>query len=965
MNKKIFFALSFAAIAAINANALTENLDEVSYINGKLSGNNKYSDVDEDSISGVGFEYEDGEKEDINLSLNTFRVQGAKNMEWISGVETYILENGTEGNTHSNVNQAFIDDTQANIILMAQTSIDDGGVGHAKSTLGKAEVRNSEFGFFLGANASGDKDVLSGTAILANNEANNKKDEDGTTLVNSYILLEDSKINSGFMGTSAMIDGGESATASSSSIFLRGLTAELKSFSYDEDEEPIGGGIFGSYAGGGDGDSNMPFNGTANATTNYMEISNGANITSKDSDEYGDNAIFGSYAQGNKGATAKTGTFIIDTNGTKNTITSNVTGAYAEGNNAKATTNAMYIMDNTSITGSLTGAEANGGITNSSTAQAWMALIGSEANKTNNVIDGEIRVADAFGKDANASGNYLYVENFKVTGHIYGGYANTYNGTANASNNSIFLANGTTVGKNVYGGYVGGNGNATNNTISLSGNVAFDKSSEIWGGYVSGNGDAFTGNTLNYFGTSKIQVDTIANFETYNFNVDNYMGANGFDFDKKENALVTTNHLFNDNGKDSTLNLAMSKTNFDTLNGKTIYLINDKSQENNVRMGKARVGMIYTTTAALNQDGSVVVGQGEYSEADVTTNSKVPSEADILEGFEKDGQSVSGNIPSKESPNLQVDNDSLANLKPLNQARLASLMLANQNADLVVNGVISKLNPMPLGDITPFALANGGHTKYKTNSSKNNIKSNDFNFVAGVGYNFDNTIAGWFFEYGKGKEKYKNKNEFSIKGDGTAKAYGIGLFSKSFIGDAYLDASLHLGRADVEFNTSSYTKNGYAYNPNYKHNTSYYGAHAGVGYVAGKGEANSFDTSMKFFYNHLNGKNQTIEDQKYKFKAVNSSRLQVGENYKFVANEYLALNAGAAYEYEFSAKAKAKTDGYNIKSANTKGSTYVGELGVSITPFEDKTNSSIDLNVKGYTGKKEGVSGGINFKYNF
>lgn len=965
MNKKLFFTLSFAAIAAINVNAKTESFDEVSYINGKLSGNN-YSTNKDGSLAGIGFSYKDGEKKDINLSLNTFRVQGAKDMEWINGVETYILENGTRGNTHSNVNQAFIDDTQANIILIAQTSIDDGGVGHAKSTLGKAEVRNSEFGFFLGANASGDKDVLSGTAILANNEANNKKDEDGTTLVNSYILLEDSKINSGFMGTSAMIDGGESATASSSSIFLRGLTAELKSFSYEEDKEPIGGGIFGSYAGGGD--SNMPFNGTATATTNYIEISNGANITSEGSDRYGENAIFGSYAQGNKGATAKTGTFIIDTNGTKNIIKSNVTGAYASSYNgvATATTNSMYIMDNTSIKGDVYGAEANGGITNSSTAQAWMALIGSEANRTNNVIDGDIYVADAFGKDANASGNYLYVENFKVTGDIYGGYANTYNGTGNASNNSIFLANGTTVGGNVYGGYVSGNGNATNNTISLSGNVAFDKSSKIWGGYVSGNGDAFTGNTLNFFGAKPITVASVGNFQTYNFT----LGTNS-DITKKENALITTNEIIVPDGKTSTVNVAMTVNDFNKLNGKEVYLINNTSGEvapNSAQMGEARVGMIYKTDASLKAENGVystTIGKNQNGQSDLTSNpnATMPTEESTLSGFENAGGSLTN--PAKETPNLQVDNDSLANLKPLNQARLASLMLANQNADLVVNGVISKLNPMPLGDITPFALANGGHTKYKTNSSKNNIKSNDFNFVAGVGYNFDNTIAGWFFEYGKGKEKYKNKNEFSIKGDGTAKAYGIGLFSKSFIGDAYLDASLHLGRADVEFNTSSYTKNGYAYNPNYKHNTSYYGAHAGVGYVAGKGEANSFDTSMKFFYNHLNGKNQTIEDQKYKFKAVNSSRLQVGENYKFVANEYLALNAGAAYEYEFSAKAKAKTDGYNIKSANTKGSTYVGELGVSITPFEDKTNSSIDLNVKGYTGKKEGVSGGINFKYNF
>jgi len=98
--------------------------------------------------------------------------------------------------------------------------------------------------------------------------------------------------------------------------------------------------------------------------------------------------------------------------------------------------------------------------------------------------------------------------------------------------------------------------------------------------------------------------------------------------------------------------------------------------------------------------------------------------------------------------------------------------------------------------------------------------------------------------------------------------------------------------------------------------------------------------------------------------AANSHRLRVGPRFTFDVSEVVSPYVGAAFEYEFSGKARATTNGLAIATPSLRGGTGIGELGLSITPCA-KRPVTIDFGVQGYVGKREGVPGGLRVGYNF
>ena len=73
---------------------------------------------------------------------------------------------------------------------------------------------------------------------------------------------------------------------------------------------------------------------------------------------------------------------------------------------------------------------------------------------------------------------------------------------------------------------------------------------------------------------------------------------------------------------------------------------------------------------------------------------------------------------------------------------------------------------------------------------------------------------------------------------------------------------------------------------------------------------------------------------------------------------------GAAFDYEFDSKARGNVNGRGIDSPDIKGATGMGELGLAFKPSAN-SGLSLDLGVQGYTGKREGVSGSLQLKFEF
>ncbi len=84
----------------------------------------------------------------------------------------------------------------------------------------------------------------------------------------------------------------------------------------------------------------------------------------------------------------------------------------------------------------------------------------------------------------------------------------------------------------------------------------------------------------------------------------------------------------------------------------------------------------------------------------------------------------------------------------------------------------------------------------------------------------------------------------------------------------------------------------------------------------------------------------------------------------YAATPCLSPYIGAAYEYEFDGKATASTAGYAIDAPSLKGSTGVGELGITYKPVADR-GFYADLGVQGYVGKREGVTGSLRVGWKF
>ena len=90
----------------------------------------------------------------------------------------------------------------------------------------------------------------------------------------------------------------------------------------------------------------------------------------------------------------------------------------------------------------------------------------------------------------------------------------------------------------------------------------------------------------------------------------------------------------------------------------------------------------------------------------------------------------------------------------------------------------------------------------------------------------------------------------------------------------------------------------------------------------------------------------------------------MGKKGPVVATEFLSPYIGAAFEREFSGTARATSYGYSLDSPSLRGNTGIGELGLTITP-SSKRPLALDLGIQGYVGKREGITGSLQIRWQF
>ena len=261
--------------------------------------------------------------------------------------------------------------------------------------------------------------------------------------------------------------------------------------------------------------------------------------------------------------------------------------------------------------------------------------------------------------------------------------------------------------------------------------------------------------------------------------------------------------------------------------------------------------------------------------------------------------------------------------------------------------------------IASFAHIGGGSLRQETGS---HVNTRTWNAIVALGHQNKkprNTFEyGAFVEYGTGNYTTYNGDE---RGDGSSRYVGGGLLAKwTAPSGLYVEGSLRGGSINDDGHNLLRDVNGVPYS--YNVDTPYYGFHLGVGKKIPMKGGNTLDLFAKYFYNHRNSTSFEAGGH-YALDAITSQIIRVGARYT-VKRDKWNYYGGLAYEHELDGKAGGWADGMAIRGVDTSGGSFRAELGATVTPNED-IPLTLDFNLVGFAGKKQGIFGGMGLKFNF
>ncbi len=528
-------------------------------------------------------------------------------------------------------------------------------------------------------------------------------------------------------------------------------------------------------------------------------------------------------------------------------------------------------------------------------------------------------------KPGDTNGNTITINESTVTNVIGGqsqyGYAN---------NNIVIINNSTienSLSSDIIGGYAPQGKSATGNTVKIIGNSNIENASIYGGRSDSGNIDGLTGNTLILDGWSG-STKSVKNFNDINFENVNWNNGGtvlNITANDKKNALANTNINLN------SLNFA-GGAELTTGESMTIINGNDSSNDLGIGTGTGKVDVLSNFTAGVAIEGT---GMAEVA---------------------ADGNSVKYTL-------TEVKHLDQIDLVAENRAVAAAFV--NQGTDLIADS-LDVLSRDDSYGVKTFAAVHGNKSKYDVNS---NIKINGWSVIAGVG-NADKFESGsefsWGVFYENGSGNYRTYNEFNnefFRGDGSLVYNGGGIAARyKNASGVYTEGSLRAGMLKSDMDNALRDGAGNTYG--YESESAYYGAHIGVGKIIRLSDSSDLDVYGKFFHTYVEGDSFNVAGDNFDFDSINSDRLRVGARVTTNKENKFSTYYGLAYEYEFNGDADMKAAGISAPTQSLQGSSYMAELGLNYQPTPTSP-WSFDLNLRGYTGERQGGSFNVQATYTF
>lgn len=313
--------------------------------------------------------------------------------------------------------------------------------------------------------------------------------------------------------------------------------------------------------------------------------------------------------------------------------------------------------------------------------------------------------------------------------------------------------------------------------------------------------------------------------------------------------------------------------------------------------------------------------------------------------------------------------------KSLAETRAASLAFLTSGSDLLTDAAMTaamEVAATPASESQAGrARVDGAPKEYRMwavqNVSSMRLNSGSHVDAKGWGLNLGfakqrvagrNTLTyGPFVEYGKGS--YDSYLDDGLHGSGNMDYLGVGVMAKSQSENgAYVEGSVRVGRVKSDYaGTIDNT------HTTYDSSSTYYAGHLGVGQEKQLKNGNTIETYAKYFFTHQGGDTAKLSTgEVYDFDAADSHRIRFGTRYTSKKGD-ASFYTGLAYEYEFGNDIAASFEGYHTPSPSLTGGTGILELGYRFTPQNGRATYGIQL--MGMTGKRRGISGGVQMHWAF
>ena len=602
-----------------------------------------------------------------------------------------------------------------------------------------------------------------------------------------------------------------------------------------------------------------------------------------------------------------------------------VTNVYGNGHN--------FTINGGTINGDVYGV---GNVNYDKDASGGNVTINGNAKVTGNVFGGYSY--SVIGSSGNTNGNHVIINNSSAT-NVCGGYSYSVIGSSGNADGNYVTINNSTINGQVRGGY-SKNSNANGNHVTIINSTI---TGAIYGGCNVGvNNTEMKGNTVTIKGNTDITDARIYGGYCYIATAQPKRGDNTLILDGWSGKAKGIFYFENIEFKNTTF------TNGTVLNSQ---VQSDLAGLENIKITNFAGGQKFKTGDTL----TLISNTPNDSTQDQNFNATAGVAVDVGGVIKQDGNNV---IMTVNSTNLNSQTNLAA------QTRAASAAFVNQGTDLISDSLDTISRDDNYG-VKTFAAVHGNRSKYDV---ADDIKINGWSTIVGVGNadKFDNgSELSWGVFYENGSGNYRTYNSFNnefFRGDGSMVYNGGGIAARyENKNGVYTEGSLRAGMLKNELDNAMRNVNG---SYGYETESAYYGAHIGVGKIISLSDSSDLDIYGKFFHTYTEGDSVTIADDKFDFDSITSDRLRVGARITSNKENKFSTYYGLAYEYEFNGDADMTAQGLRADTQSLQGSSVMAEVGFNYQPTPDSP-WSFDLNMRGYTGERQGGSFNVQATYTF